>query len=58
MPTKDQVNEAIDACLDSATKIAAGAQNASSAGAARDNAETVERFATAAVTLIGLRERF
>jgi hypothetical protein len=57
MPTKDQVNAAIDACLDSAKKVAEGAPNANSAGAARDNAETAERLANTAVTLFGLRER-
>jgi hypothetical protein len=56
MPTKDQVNAVIDACLDSAKKIAEGASDASTPGAARDDAKTVERLATAAVTLTGLRK--
>jgi hypothetical protein len=56
--TRQQLDEAIDACLKALTTSAEDAANASSTAAARDNAEIAERLAHAVSTLVAARPHF
>jgi hypothetical protein len=56
MPTKDDIDAAIDSCLHAMKAVTDGMPRADSSGAARDNAETAERLAEAVATLIPFRE--
>jgi hypothetical protein len=47
----------LEAVLNSLKVIAAGVPNGTSSGAARDNAETTERLASAAHTLIEAQQK-
>lgn len=57
MPTKEDLEQPIQTALKAITAIGEGLPNATSSGAARDNAESIEHLATAVRELVETRSR-
>jgi hypothetical protein len=58
MSTRQQLDEALDACLKALTTLAEAADNAPESANARNNAEAAEHLSRAVATLAGVRPHF